>query len=83
MTLTKHEMAWSSRDGACGTGPLFQYEILGLPAGECAVIAEFPEWGWRILRWNYEWHGNWNGNYPSADAALEALRKEILVRLSD
>jgi hypothetical protein len=79
VTLTKHELAGSGRNGSCQTGPVFQYRISGLPPGEYALIAEFPEWGWRILRWNDQWHGNWTGNYLSADAALDALREEILV----
>ena len=58
-----------------GAEGLFQYRISGLPEGEQAVIAQFPE-GWRILRWNNEWHGNWSGVYMTVEAALEALREQ-------
>ncbi len=33
---------------------------------------------WRILRWNDEWDGNWTGGYASPEAALDALRAELL-----
>jgi hypothetical protein len=59
-----------------------QYSISGLPSGEHAVIAEFPIHGWRILRWNDDWHGNWTGSYPSFDAALAALHKEVSLTLA-
>lgn len=59
-----------------GAEGIFQYQIAGLPEGEHAVVAQFPEQGWRILRWNNEWHGNWTGNYPTVEAALDALREE-------
>jgi len=60
-----------------GTGLGTQFSISGLPAGERAVIAEFPSRGWRILRWNDDWHGNWNGSYPTFEAAIEALQLEV------
>jgi hypothetical protein len=78
MTLTKHELAQISPESVHeGDGRFFQYQVSGLPAGEHALISEFPGHGWRILRWNEEWHGNWTGEYPTADAALEALREEM------
>jgi hypothetical protein len=76
--LTKTPIAPTADSCVDGTGQVFQYSISGLPPGEHAFIAEFPHYGWRILRWNDQWHGNWTGNYPTADAALEALRQEIL-----
>lgn len=62
-----------------GSEGIFQYQISGLPEGEHALIAQFPKLGWRILRWNDEWHGNWTGNYLTVAAALDALREETLV----
>ena len=80
MILTKHEMAWFR------TGPIYervyQYRIDGLPAGEHAVVAEFPHHGWRVLRWNDDWHGNWTGKYDSADAAVDALREALLTAVA-
>ena len=77
MMLTKHEMARIADTSIAGTGPRFQYSISGLPPGEQALIAEFPIRGWRILRWNDEWHGNWAGSYATPEVALEALQEEI------
>jgi hypothetical protein len=78
VTLTKHEMAGSMKESLYGGGQVHQYSISGLPPGEHAIVAEFPPYGWRILRWNDEWHGNWTGAYVSADAAIAALREELL-----
>jgi hypothetical protein len=71
MTLKKHETP------ADGAGHLSQYRISGLPPGEHALIGEFSNRGWRILRWNDDWHGNWTGSYSTAQAAIEALKEEI------
>ena len=78
MVLTKIPIAGTSDIFLHGTGRFFQYRVAGLPPGENAFIAEFPHHGWRILRWNDEWHGNWTGSHESADAALEALREELM-----
>jgi hypothetical protein len=79
MTLTKQVMAKINAQPTQEMGGVLQYEISGLPVGEHALIAEFPEYGWRILRWNDGWHGNWTGAYESADAALEGLRGELSI----
>jgi len=78
MVLTKIQIAGISDSFLFEGGQVFQYQVAGLPPGENAFIAEFPHFGWRILRWNEEWHGNWSGSYPTADAALGALREELL-----
>jgi len=78
MTLTKHEMEGLRNTPVYETGRVQQYRISGLPPGENALIAEFPQHGWRILRWNDEWHGNWTGRYATVDAAVKALREELL-----
>jgi hypothetical protein len=75
--LTKIPVAKTADRFTFDTQRVFQYRISGLPSGENALIAEFPDYGWRILRWNEQWHGNWKGNYPTADAALKALREEV------
>jgi hypothetical protein len=77
MALSKQVMAKINAQPANGMGRALQYQISGLPVGEHALIAEFPHYGWRILRWNDVWHGNWTGQYESADAALDALREEL------
>jgi hypothetical protein len=78
MVLTKIQIAGIGDSFIFEGGRVFQYQVAGMPPGENAFLAEFPLYGWRILRWNDEWHGNWTGNYPSADAALEALREELM-----
>jgi hypothetical protein len=75
--LTKHEMPWLNPAPMYGTRPLSQYRISGLPPGEHALISEFADHCWRILRWNDEWHGNWTGHYSSLDDAVNALRAQV------
>ena len=79
MALMDQEMAGGQNDVTSEAGPICSYEITGLPAGEHALIAEFPHQNWRVLRWNDEWHGNWSRSYPSAAAALDALGEQILI----
>jgi hypothetical protein len=81
MVLTTHPVSGTNESIAFGS-QVTAYEIGGLPQGEHAVIAEFPDQGWRILRWNAAWHGNWTGNYISLDAAVQALREQLLTPLS-
>lgn len=57
------------------------YYVTGLPPSEHAKIAYFNN-AWRLLRWNSEWHGNWTGNYATPDAALGALREELLTTVA-
>lgn len=78
MLLKKQEIAWVHNDFSYSGGPVSQYRITGLPPGENASIAEFPGHGWRILRWNDEWHGNWTGKFSTPEAALDALREELV-----
>ena len=78
MKLTLQEASGTIKNGTSGSGDLCGYDVAGLPAGECAQIAHFNQ-AWSVLRWNDEWHGNWSGSYPTAEAALDALRKELLV----
>jgi hypothetical protein len=80
--LTKIPIARTADGFVFDTQRIFQYRISGLPPGENAFIAQFPDHGWRILRWNDQWHGNWTGNYPTADAALKALRDELFTAAS-
>ena len=51
MVLTTHPVSGTNERFAFGS-QVTAYEIGGLPQGEHAVIAEFPDQGWRILRWN-------------------------------
>jgi hypothetical protein len=80
MMLRKHEVARISDAGSTNRMP--QYSVSGLPPGEFALIAQFPQRGWAILRWNEEWHGNWAGGYATPEAALEALNDQIKLALA-
>jgi hypothetical protein len=77
MKLTLHEAGRENVNGRLESGPVRSYDIGGLPPKEEAKIAHFGH-VWRILRWNDEWQGNWTGEYASPEAALDALRAELL-----
>ena len=55
-----------------------EYEALGMPDGERALIARFGDNAWRILRMK-DGHPaeNWEGNYMSAQNALIALQEKL------
>jgi hypothetical protein len=50
----------------------FQYEVLGLPSGQQAWIADF-DGGWRILRAVDGESGNWSAPHLTKDDALDTL----------
>jgi len=77
MKLTLQEAGWAGADQADGSARVSEYRVAGLPSGENAKIAEYGQ-SWRFLRWNDSWHGNWTGNYSTPEAALEALREDLL-----
>jgi hypothetical protein len=77
MKLTLHEAGRELFKGRLGNGRVHSYNVGGLPPKEEAKIAHFGQ-VWRILRWNDEWHGNWTGEYASPEAALDALRAELV-----
>lgn len=54
----------------------FQYEVLGLPMGQQAWIADF-EGGWRILRVIDSKQGHWSDPYLSKDEALNTLAETL------
>ena len=58
-----------------------QYEVVGLPSGEQAWIANFGapyRQNWKTLRATGEVQSDWTGDYPSAAEALAALQKELV-----
>jgi hypothetical protein len=54
----------------------FQYEVLGLPSGQQAWIADF-DGGWRVLRVIEGNQGQWTEPYISKEEALNALAETI------
>lgn len=70
--------------GHIGSGPSltvdrrpYQYEVIGLPPGQQAWIADYNH-AWRILRAvNGEHLGDWAGSYPTAQDALKALENIV------
>jgi hypothetical protein len=77
MKLTLLEISQIVRNGGMGSGNISGYDVIGLPAGHGATIAYFSD-TWRFMRWNDQWHGNWTGRFDSAQAALDALREDLL-----
>ncbi len=73
--------------GRAGIGPdltkwdrVYQYEVMGMPSGERAWIANFGsryQENWRILRAKNGVQSDWTGNYESTDTALRALQREL------
>ena len=77
MRLTLHEAGWFHDGSVLPRDGGYTYRVGGLPPGEHAKIAEYNH-TWRFLRWHDEWHGNWTGDYATPEAALDALREELL-----
>jgi hypothetical protein len=77
MRLMLQEADRTTTNGDIGSHHVCSYVVTGLPSPENAKIAYLDD-AWRILRWNDAWHGNWSGHYETAEAALDALREEIL-----
>jgi hypothetical protein len=77
MRLMLQEAGPTNTNGTTGSGHVYSYAVSGLPSNENAKISYMND-AWRILRWNDAWHGNWSGKYETAEAALDALREEIL-----
>ena len=67
--LTLHELS-------PGTGPVVQYRVGSLPAGDKAFIANFGDDSWRIHHTKGGIGSPWNGDYQTADAALIELQKQ-------
>lgn len=76
MKLTLHEVGRTIVNGFLGRGPVYVYEVWGLPLREHAKIAFFNHC-WQILRWNENGHGNWTGRFATPEDALAALREDI------
>jgi len=70
--------------GRIGSGPtlltdqdrVFKYEVVGLPPGQSAAIAEMDH-RWQILRTKDGVQGTWTGEYSTAEQALDHLQKEF------
>lgn len=78
ITLTLHELSRSRVGQEMGTGPIMEYGVGGLPAGEEAFIANFGSCyqdRWRILRAKGDVDTGWTGNYTNANAALTDLQR--------
>jgi hypothetical protein len=59
----------------------FQYEVLGLPIGQQAWIADF-DGGWRVLRVINGMQGHWSDPYLSKEEALNTLAETIDLTLA-
>jgi hypothetical protein len=54
-----------------------QYEVLGLPPGQQAWIANLNH-VWKILRVINGEQGDWDGTFASADEALQELEQQVI-----
>lgn len=75
--LTKREYMFSREGPTFGVNrkPI-AYEIIGMPAGQQAWIAEI-NYSWRILRAIDGVQSNWTGQYRSVDEAMAELSDSL------
>ena len=79
-TLTLHKEGSVGEGAVYGSGAVFLYRVVGMPAGEEAKISNYgaPDRSdWRILRIKGDTPSGWTGHYQSAEAALAVLQKEV------
>jgi hypothetical protein len=75
--LAKRPIAWSRQGSSVAfSGPVFSYEIDGMPEGERALVTEIHD-TWKFMRIKGDAGGDWIGDYTSADQALGALSSEL------
>lgn len=78
MPLSLRERGWARDGQTFGTGSPFHYDVIGMPPGEEAMIANFPVQGWKILKIkDGVTTQSWAGEYATVDDALNALRAEL------
>jgi hypothetical protein len=78
MTLTLRPTArFGMGPALSGLDRVVNYEVVGLPPGQFAEIAEIDQ-RWQIWRTKEGVRGRWAGDYSTAEAALEELRKDFL-----
>ena len=83
--LTHNEWELTKRViGSIRAGPIYasgepyQYEVVGLPPGERAIIAKSVDPSWQILLIRNEKNlRGWEGSYPDADAAIADLESRL------
>lgn len=56
---------------------VIQYEVLGMPPGQQALIAHFPNLGWQIMRIRDGQQTPYEGHYADADEARQALEARL------
>jgi len=54
----------------------YKFEVQGLPAGQSAYIVHFGQ-NWRFMRTVGNVLHKWTGRYPTPEAALEGLQKQM------
>jgi hypothetical protein len=83
MALTLREKMWLGDGGTLSTKTPIQYEVVGLPAGQAALIG-MMESRWQII--HYKTTGDtaeWHGDFASPEAALAALRTDLSTTTPD
>jgi hypothetical protein len=74
MTLELQPVMWVTGSGQPQRP--FQYEVLGLPAGERALISEFGH-RWSLRRDTPNGSTTWYGSFDSHEAARDALASDL------
>lgn len=75
-TLTKGEPDHLSGEQPLNTGQMIGYSVLGMPAGEKAMIKQM-DGRWQILHVVKEKSTGWTGDFATDDEALTALQQQI------
>jgi hypothetical protein len=78
--LWLREVGRSRTGPVAGSGPIYQFSVQGLPAGQEAHIANLgshAKEAWQIMRIKDGVQGEWAGEYKKAADALASLQREF------
>lgn len=77
ITLTMRPIQFTGKGNKLTFDRPFQYEVMGMPDGFSAWVAEIDR-RWQILRTIDGEQGHWKGEYANAEEALAGLREELV-----
>lgn len=79
ITLTMRPIAFSGEGQKLTYDHPFQYEVMGMPTGQKAMIADLNH-RWRIMRIFDDVSGDWRDEHATAEEALAALQAELVTK---